>query len=35
MKSDKMPYNIYADIKSLFKKVDWCANNPANSSITK
>ena len=22
MKSDKMPYNIYADIESLIKKID-------------
>ena len=26
MKSDKMPYNIYAEIESLVKKVDGCAN---------
>ena len=34
-KPDKMPYNIYAYIKSLFKKVDGCAKNPASSSTTK
>ena len=28
MKSDKMPYIICADIESLIKKVDGCANNP-------
>ena len=31
MKSDKMPYIIYADIESLIKKIDRCANNPENS----
>ena len=35
MKSDKIPYIIYADIESLIKKIDGCANNPENSSITK
>ena len=35
MKSDKMPYNIYAEIESLVKKVDGCANEPENSSTTK
>ena len=35
MKSDKMPYIIYADIESLIKKIDGCANNPENSSTTK
>ena len=30
-----MPYIIYADIESLIKKIDVCANNPDNSSITK
>ena len=34
-KSDKMPCIIYADIESLIKKVDGCANNPENSSTTK
>ena len=28
MPSDKMPYIIYADIESLIKKIDGCANNP-------
>ena len=28
MKSDKMAYIIYADIESLIKKIDGCANNP-------
>ena len=35
MKSDKMPYNIYADIESLIKKIYGCVNNPENSSTTK
>ena len=35
MNSDKMPYIIYADIESLIKKTDGCANNSENSSITK
>ena len=35
MKSNKMPYVIYADIESLITKIDGCANNPDNSSTTK
>ena len=35
MKSDKMPYIIYADIEPLIKKTDGCANNQENSSATK
>ena len=35
MKSDKIPYIIYADIESLIKKVDGCANNLENSSTIK
>ena len=35
MKSDKMPYIIYADIESLIKKVNGCANNPENFLTTK
>ena len=35
MKSDKMPYIIYADIESLIRKINGCANNPENSSTTK
>ena len=35
MKSDNMPYIIYADIESLIKKVHACANNSENSSTTK
>ena len=27
MKSDKMSWIIYADIESLIKKIDGCANN--------
>ena len=34
-KSNKMPYNIYADIESLIRKMDGYANNPENSSMTK
>ena len=34
-KSDKMSYIIYADIKSLIRKIDGCANNPEKSSTTK
>ena len=35
MRSDKMSYIIYADIGSLIKKKDGCANNPENSSTAK
>ena len=35
MKSDKMPYIIYTDLKTLIKKIDGCANNPEISSTTK
>ena len=35
MKSDKIPYINYADIESLIRKLDGCANNPDNSSTTK
>ena len=35
MKSDKMPYIIYADIESLIKKKFECANNPENYLTTK
>ena len=28
IKSDKMSCIIYADIESLIKKIDGCANNP-------
>ena len=35
MKSDKRPYIINADIESLIRKIDQCANNLENSSITK
>ena len=35
IKSDKMPYTIYADIESLISKIDGCTNNPKNSSTTK
>ena len=35
VKSDKTPYIIYADIESLIKKIDECANNPENFLTTK
>ena len=35
MKLDKMTYNIYVDIESLFRKIDGCANIPEDSSPTK
>ena len=35
MKSDEMPYSIYADIESLIKKINRCANNKENSLTTK
>ena len=35
MKSDKMPYIIYADIESLIKKIGRWASNPENSLTTK
>ena len=34
-KSDKMPCFIYADMVSLIKNVDGCANNPDNPSTMK
>ena len=35
MKSDKMPYIIYADIEFLIRLIDGCANNAENASTTK
>ena len=35
MKSDKMPYIIYAIIESLIRKIDGCTNNPEKSSTMK
>ena len=35
MKSDKMPYIIYADIKSLIRKTAGFSNNLENFSTTK
>ena len=29
-----MRFNIYANVESLTKKIDGCANNPQNSSTT-
>ena len=34
-KSMNIPFIIYADIESLFKKIDTCHNNPEKSSTTK
>ena len=28
MKSNKMQYIIYADIESVIRKINWCANSP-------
>ena len=35
MTSDEMPYIIYADVESLNRKADGCADNPENSSAKK
>ena len=35
MKSDKMSQSIFADIESLIKKINGCANNLKKSSTTK
>ena len=35
LKSDKTPFIIYADLKSLIGKIDGCKNNPIKSSTTK
>ena len=35
MKSEKMQFIINADMESLIKKIDGCANNPEYSSTTK
>ena len=34
-KSMKVPFIIYADLKSLLEKVNTCHNNPEKSSTTK
>ena len=34
-KSDKAPFNIYADLKSLIEKIDGCKNSPENWSTTR
>ena len=34
MKPYKISYIIYADIESLIRKIDGCANNPEKSSTT-
>ena len=31
MNSNKTPYIIYADLATLIKKIDECANNPEKS----
>ena len=31
MKSDKMPYTIYASLESLLVKIDGCKNNSENN----
>ena len=35
MKSDKIPYIIYAGTESLIRNIDECVNNPENSSAAK
>ena len=35
MKSDEIPDTIYADIESLIRKIDGCANNTEHFSTTK
>ena len=35
VKSMKAPYIIVADIESLLRKMDTCANNPSKSSTEK
>ena len=35
MKSDKMPYIIYADMEYLIRKIDGCAYKAENSLTTK
>ena len=34
-KTDKMRYIVYADLESLIKKIEGCANNPEKSSTTR
>ena len=33
--SDKVPFNIYADLECLTEKIDGCKDNPINSCTTK
>ena len=35
LKSDKVPFVIYADLKCLIEKIDECKSNPEISSTTK
>ena len=34
-KFDKSPFIIYWNLKCFVEKVDWCKNDPENSSTTK
>ena len=34
-KSDKAPFDIYADLECLIEKIDGCKNSPENSSTAK
>ena len=34
-KSDKVPFNIYADLERLTEKIDGCKSNLENSFTTK
>ena len=34
-KSDKAPFNIYADHECIIEKIEGCKNNPEKSSTTK
>ena len=34
-KSDKVPFNIYADLERFTEKIDGCKNNFENLSISK
>ena len=34
-KSLKVPFIVYADLKSLLEKISTCPNNPKKSSTTK
>ena len=34
-KSDKVLFIIYANLECIIEKIDWCKNNPENSSTAK